>query len=88
MSVQRFGEWVLEHFSGHYGPDLSLGSTLRISTDESSWHLCSVDGNCAYIPLDAIKALIAAHEAWLAKQEGRSEASTEADAAGHGATAP
>jgi len=71
MSVQWFGEWELHTW------------TLDDDTLVRPWivfrgHAMSIDDDAnidfagsRHAPLDAIKALIAAHEAWLAKQEGK-----------------
>jgi len=69
MSVQRFGEWELVTWS--LDDDVTFRPWLV-----SAGHTISIDdggdvdfSGSRHAPLDAIKALIAAHEAWLAKQE-------------------
>lgn len=71
MSTQRFGEWRVDDHDGDLGPELfnDICGDI-IVTGSKAWHLRTRNKG-AHVPLDAIKALIAAHEAWLAKQEGK-----------------
>jgi len=69
MSQKRIGEWVLDDYDGFQGPDL-FNKRLCISTGVEWLDIQADDSGTETIPLNAIKALIAAHEAWLAKREG------------------
>ena len=70
MSGQPFQFWTLET-QPYQRPRLEHFDAEETTVEFSDDGRLRFDGfgDVEFIPLDAIKALIAAHEAWLSKQE-------------------